>query len=217
MMARANIQRAIAHLASQCADARRASQRASRGFTMVETMMALLIVVLLTGIVATSIPVAINASRAVADDSNAQLALSTTASALRDELGLAVDVKTDTKGTAFYQTSDGNWVTIDNGGDTSIGLVKHIYPDVSGGFNPNSVATYTEIASVDLVPRTAIAGSEGGQKLRVKMVGNQGASPFITYDSTSGVFTVHGVEVLIGGTSTEKIDDYKVKKIFDFA
>lgn len=188
--------------------------RGEQGFTLAETMLALLIVVMLTGIVATGIPVAYNTYRQVVDDSNAQLALSTTATALRDELGLAVDVKTASNGTVFYKTGEGNWATIDNGASGSAGLVKRVYAETVDGFNPNSPGT---AVSTDLVPSISITGSSAGEQLRVQMVGNEGSAPFITYENNTGVFTVHGVEVLVGGVSTESIGDYKVKKIFDFA
>jgi len=63
------------------------------GFTLAETLLAVLILLLVSSIVATGVPVARNAYEKVVVAANAQLLLSTTATALRDELGSAWDVK----------------------------------------------------------------------------------------------------------------------------
>lgn len=178
------------------------AKRARRGFTFTETLVALLIVVLLTGFVSTAVPVAINTYRQVVGDSNAQVALSTTASALRDELGLATEVKTSSAGVVFYRAGDGTWATIDNGTAGSRGLVKHVYAD-SGSFDPNSPGA--ETSAVSLIPEAAIAGAQGGDAVRVRMTG----SPYITY--ANGVFTVGGIEALVGGDALESLSGFKVK------
>ena len=182
--------------------------RAKRGFTFTETLVSLLIIVLLTALVASCIPVAINAYKQVMNASNAQMALSTTTSALRNELGLAVDVKVAANGSLYYQTGEGDWVRIDNG---SVGLVKHVYKDAIGGFKPDTPGT--EIDAVSLVPDEAIEGASNDEPLRVSMGGASGAS--ITYDASSGVFTVHGIQVTSGSTQVEGVDDYKVRAIVE--
>ena len=62
------------------------------GFTLSETLMALLILLMVTSIVAAGVPVAANAYNKVIMASNAQLLLSTTMTNLRDELGTAQDI-----------------------------------------------------------------------------------------------------------------------------
>lgn len=202
----------MARILGRITRSRHASCRAAQGFTLVETLLALLIVALLTGMVAAGVPAAINAYKNIVDVSNAQLALSTTTSALRDELGLAVDVKTSSNGTAFYQVSNGRWVMIDNGGADSVGLVKHVYPDAAGSFNPNSPGTSTD---ADLIPSVAIAGVDNGDGLRVQMLGTGGGAPFITYEN--GVFTVKGIGAFIGDADqpAESVEEYKVKKVLE--
>lgn len=69
------------------------------GFTLAETLLAVLILLLVSTIVATGIPVAKDAYQKVVVAANAQLLLSTTATALRDELGTAWDVKINSKTT----------------------------------------------------------------------------------------------------------------------
>ena len=63
--------------------------RSRAGFTLAETLLAVLILLLVSGIVATGIPVAKNVFEKTVVAANAQALLSTTATALRDELGTA--------------------------------------------------------------------------------------------------------------------------------
>ena len=63
------------------------------GFTLAETLLAVLILLLVSTIVATGMPAAKNAYNKVIVAANAQVALSTAATALRDELGTAWNVK----------------------------------------------------------------------------------------------------------------------------
>ena len=65
-----------------------------QGFTLAETLLAVLIMLLVSTIVATGIPAAKNAYEKVVLASNAQVLLSTTISTLRNELGTAMDVET---------------------------------------------------------------------------------------------------------------------------
>lgn len=59
------------------------------GFTLAETLLAVLILLLVSVIVATGVPVAKNAYEKVVLGANAQMLLSTAASALRNEVGTA--------------------------------------------------------------------------------------------------------------------------------
>jgi len=188
--------------------ARQESGRAVRGFTLVETLIALLIFVILAAFVASGLPVAFSTYRQVVGTSNAQLALSTTTSALRDELGMAVDAKTASNGSVFYQTSDGNWAMIDNGASDDVGLMKHVYLNKGGVFSPDTPGAEVEGSPFELVPSQTIVGAANGEDLRVQLA-NGGAS--ISY--AGGVFTVSDLQVLVGGGVTEKVDEYKVKMV----
>ncbi len=66
-----------------------------KGFTLAETLLAALIMLLVSGIVASGIPVAKDAYEKVVLASNAEVLLSTTISTLRNELGTAQDVVAD--------------------------------------------------------------------------------------------------------------------------
>ena len=69
--------------------------RARVGFTLVEVLITMLVVTLLTAMVASAIPSAMRAYNSAVNGSNARVALSTTTTALRDELGMATDVTVD--------------------------------------------------------------------------------------------------------------------------
>ena len=175
-----------------------ADRRGSRGFTLTETLVALLIVVVLTGLVMTGIPVAFNTYIKVVSDANAQVALSATTSALRDELGLAVNTELR-NGTLYYQMSNGDWASIDNG---SKGLQKTVYPSTGMSFNPSNHSD-----PVSLIPDEAIAEAIGGKQLKVQL-----KSGGISY--SNGVFTVSGVEVYLDGSVIESVEPYDIKALF---
>ena len=68
-------------------------QNSNRGFTLAETLMAVLILLLVSLIVANGMPAARDAYQKVVLTANAQTLLSTAVNALRDEVGTAWDVR----------------------------------------------------------------------------------------------------------------------------
>lgn len=89
---------------------RQSNQKRSRkGFSLSEVLIALLILLLVTSIVAAGIPVAANAMKRSVTASNAQLLLSTTLTRLRDEFGNAKNItETDVQtGAISYTNEDG--------------------------------------------------------------------------------------------------------------
>ncbi len=76
-----------------------------KGFTLAETLLAVLILLMVSGIVASGIPSAKSAYEKVVLASNARILLSTTTSALRSELGSAKDVEIVTAGTGEQANS----------------------------------------------------------------------------------------------------------------
>ncbi len=73
----------------------RTLQRRRAGFTLTETLMTTLILLMVTAIVAAGIPAAVNAYDKVLDAANAQILLSSAISRLEEELSTAVEVWTD--------------------------------------------------------------------------------------------------------------------------
>ena len=151
------------------------SRRAKAGFTLVETLMALIILVIMTGIVAMGIPVAFDTYSKAVDGSNAQVLLSTTTAELRNEFSMAQDCQVK-DGTLYYLTGDGYWASLEN---TSDGIMKHVY----AGREPGETEL-TEKAHL-LVSRAAQT-----DVLLVKFADSGG----ITF--SNGVFTVTGLQVV---------------------
>ena len=75
------------------------------GFTLAETLMTVLILLMVSAVVAGGMPAAMNTYHKAVDAANAQLLLSTTVNALRDELSTAWDVEVNGT-TITYQSSD---------------------------------------------------------------------------------------------------------------
>lgn len=93
--------------------------RVKQGFTLVETLLALAILVLLTGIVAMGVPTAFRTYTQLVNKSESQVLLSTATAELRNELGLSQYVLTNNglnkPGVVrFYVSPDGYWAKIDN-------------------------------------------------------------------------------------------------------
>ena len=82
------------------------------GFTLAETLVAILIMLMVSSIVAAGIPAAVNAFTKAVDAANAQVLLSTTITALRNELGMAQDVKVDGKTVTYFNLDNQNYSTI---------------------------------------------------------------------------------------------------------
>ena len=91
---------------------RKSKLKSRSGFTLAETLLAILILLLVSSIVAQGIPVARNVYNRVVLGANAQVLLSTTVTALRDELGTAWDVTagtgTDNKSLTYFSADIGS-------------------------------------------------------------------------------------------------------------
>ena len=83
------------------------------GFTLAEMLLTVVILLLASGVVATGMPAAVNAYRNAIDAANAQVLLSTTVNALRDELSTARDVQVSGKTITYTGTDTGSRSTID--------------------------------------------------------------------------------------------------------
>ena len=81
------------------------------GFSLAEMLVAVLILLMVSAVVAGGIPAASNAYSKAVDAANAQVLLSTAATALRDELGTArnVSISDDKKTVRYYSADNGNY------------------------------------------------------------------------------------------------------------
>lgn len=152
-----------------------------QGLTFVEMLVALLIVVMVAAIVATGVPAGFKAYRNAVDGSNAQVALSTTASKLRDELSYATDVTTDATGKVlYYQTEEGYWASIAESADHK-SLVRHLYMG-------DDVSSMQEISDS---PRPLLQDAAITEHLSIGF--SDDTPNGIYYDN--GIFNVYGLEV----------------------
>lgn len=88
------------------------------GMTLAETLLAVLILLLASSIVATGVPAARNAYEKVILSSNAELLLSTTIMALRNNLSTAksIQINGDNRGLSYYDVETGYRYTLENEG-----------------------------------------------------------------------------------------------------
>lgn len=112
------------------------------GFTLAETLLAVAILLLVSAIVATGMPAAKNAYEKVVLASNAEVLLSTAASALRDELGTAWNVQERTNGgVTYFSASTGTRTELTIDGTIKIKeYAKATTIDKLLGTNQNSVS-----------------------------------------------------------------------------
>ena len=133
-----------------------------KGFSLAEVLVAVLIMAMVTAVVAAGMPSAINAYHSIVDHANAQLLLTTTTNALRNELDLAKEITVGADGkTIDFRApggtmsrivfSDGNSVTLyeyigyasevlnANGGNTQVTSEGFDRPLVSRATAPDTM------------------------------------------------------------------------------
>ena len=183
------------------------SGRARGGFTLVELIATMAVLLLVGSVVATGVPVAQQAYTNAVDASNAQLLLSTCATSLRDRLAVA-DPATIETSTPAADASEKTYVTFES---METGLLTQIKSSADQGLfvqeAPTAEASEALVSKTPLVPGKAAIGAR--ESLVVRIEG-------ISYDSANGVFTVRGLEVVRGDGSSlggALVDELKVKTI----
>ena len=170
------------------------------GFTLAETLMAVLILLFVSGIVVTGVPAARNAFDRVVLGANAQTMLSTAVNALRDELGTAWDVEIVTKdgvetlqyfnadtGARAILSKDAKYVitlqdyvplddatSLIHGSDSKAGTPHHLVPDS----NSRLYATYTSIsvdAATNIVSVTGLKVCKKTDDKEIVSIGKDGS------------------------------------------
>jgi len=175
-------------------------KRAHSGFTLAETLIAVLLLLMATAIVAGGMPVAQRAYYDVVDTANAEVLFSTTITALQDELG-------STQGFALTKSGEG---------DAAIYSLNY-YRSASQQHRRAELMNGKEAAKDgskgitinypnDAVQRKLVSVAASTKRLHTEF-------DSITYDNTKQVFVVSGLKVvrekdnatLAGG------DDYEVE------
>ena len=175
-----------------------------RGFTLAETLLAVLILLLVATVVATGIPAAKNAYEKVVLASNAEVLLSTTISSLRNELGTARDI------TMPGGTLDGNTNTITG---------RNIrYYNTSRG-------TYSEIfvanANTEIMIKKSGADGIGTPSVQEKLIPSKIATEklYVSFESVSynknGIVTFNNLCVKreSGSNIITKRDEFSIRVI----
>ena len=161
-----------------------------RGFTIGEMMMAVLILVIITGLVAGGLPLAGRVYKQVVDSANAQLLLGSTMTLLRNELETAKSVPTPsgTNQIQYTSTSTGYttifW-TAENADDADDGIwiAPYQQEQVNGEGNVSYTGTNYERPLV----------SRAGANLNLH-------TEFSSWTYANGVFTIKGLVVKRGDT-----------------
>ena len=165
-------------------------KRSCQGFSLAEVLIALLILLMVSSIVAAGIPVAARAYHRVVDTANAQVLLSTAMTRLREELSVALGV-TVSEGTISY-TSD-------------MGLPAQIYKQSSGDADKMGIH---------------INRDSGSNKYDTLLVSRETANKnlYITYNEVvgpnNGVLTITDLKVFKDGDTTNalaSVPEYKIR------
>jgi len=166
----------------------------SRGFTLAEVLIAVLILLMVTAVVAGGIPVASNAYHKVVDAANAQVLLSTTMTELRDELSLATGVTVE---------NNGKSVTYKSG---STGSTSRIATDSAGV----QLSEYLDAEFADIRPASAdrplVSDKAATSKLHTEFTS-------IAYDPGTGLFTVTGLKVYKDSREVAGVASYIIRTV----
>ena len=165
------------------------------GFSLAETMLAVLILLLVSGIVATGIPAARNAYEKVIVAANAQVLLSTTATALRDELGTAWNVEKIGDTELKYYSSD-------------TGALSRLYIKGNDGI---WLQEYTSVTGFNVDPDNSV-----GKERRLISEAAATKDLTITFDSVScenGVVTISNLAAKKGDSALASVASLQIPVI----
>ena len=168
--------------------------KSRRGFTLAETLMAVIILLLVSAVIAAGIPVAARAYENAVTAANAQVLISTAMTCLRDELNMARNINCSAS-TLRYVSENGSQSVLSVDPDEGIKLQE--YTDIYVPSGPETADKYT---------RTLVSDSAANKNLLVKY-------DSAVYDQANGVvrFTNLAVYKKSGGDPVVAIGDYSVK------
>lgn len=149
------------------------------GFTLGEVMACMLILLLITAVVAGALPAATSAYYDTVDSANAQVLLSTTISALRDELGTAGQVRVEKLG----EGEDAVDCVVYRRAAT--GSITKLYPVEEQGFE---LLQYAQTATDQTTERLLVTREAATGSLYAACSG-------ILYDDKTGVVTFQNLIV----------------------
>ncbi len=110
-----------------------------KGFSLAETLVAVLILMMVTAVIAGAVPAAQKAYYSVVDGANARILVSTTVTALREQLESATGVVVDDSGTSVtYVSGDNGALSRISSGDGGIMLEEYL--DYAAGTASNETS-----------------------------------------------------------------------------
>ena len=166
--------------------------RARGGFTLAETLLAVLIMLLVSVIVATGMPAVTNAYNKVVLGANAKVMLSTAITALHDEIGTAWQVENvtgDTTKITYFNASTGAK------SELSLDAADH---------NAIQIKDYVSLSSDLIHDDTKYKPGEAYHLLADTSSGMYVTYTSIAYDDSTGIVTIGGLKVC------KKSDDSKI-------
>lgn len=192
------------------------ANKSQGGFTLTEMLVTMLIMVMASILLATGVPAAMDTYSKTVNAANAQVALSTTVSAMRGELSLASDVRysADKSKVYYLSNSEGCWISLGQSQSSDgKGLEKTYYKGVlAPGEDVSSLQIDSTIDPVPLIADASITDS-----LRVRVGGDKGKNGFAEDSSGQDVVAVNNLRVEDGsGNELAKIDGtYRVLARFE--
>ena len=190
--------------------------RSTAGFSLTEMLVTTLIMVMVTAMVASGIPAAMETYAKTVNAANAQAALSTAIAAMRGELGMASDVLTSADITnngsvgvdsndIFYLSSEGYWMAIGNEASDEMGkgLRKRYFKG--------------SVEGVDLIGLTLDIKDDGDATGILQLVPDASVTEDLLVDIenptyANGVVTIGKIKVTNkAGTELASVSDYKIQ------
>ena len=208
-----------------------------RGFSLAETMVAILIMSFVGLIVTVGMMTALSVYGRIMDRANAELLLSTTLIELRDELDRAEEVVVDGSGNLLrYRNSFTGWRELTNelkSGPYTEGEASEKTAYSSKGIKIKEYQSYSASGTVtgDAIWNLLVSDAAATEKLYACCVdddsGTQAGKPVITFSGTpqggyvvNGVFTVKNLRVYKEGHNTplarlakEGTEEYKIRSL----
>ncbi len=125
-------------------------KKGKAGFSLAETLIAILILLMVSAIVAGAMPAAASAYQKTVDAANAQILLSTAMTVLRDELATATDISVvNTTKIEYKSGNTGNKSKIEsNIEETGIGIQISSYPYMTKNDDNEDVEVYRNVRQI---------------------------------------------------------------------
>lgn len=167
--------------------------RGRAGFTLAETMIAVLILLMVSSIVAGGVPLAMNAYREVLSAANAETLLTSAVIRLRDELSEATDITVGSNSETITYT-DAN------------GIRTMLY---SGGEGKSVMLEYTLEGAV----RSRVMLSDGASEQNLYIDYGGTPDPAIVY--SDGVIVIRNLSVKSGTRVLASLNELKIRVLAD--